>query len=205
MNLGNLTPGTGTPPWEEARHHLVRNKCNISPYQLTHFQVGTGASGVTETSAVVSLGSPLSDSEYGDHLRSVDITSGMLYLEEDIPFAEQDFITVKNQGVLGASSLVSVIFLDEETANGQTIDEVGLFVDNPFMVLESRPTLGNLGHANPNQLGGGQEVGIRAVGTPSNEAPGHFLAAYRHIKPIVKKDYFALMIRWSINFSIPRV
>ena len=44
----------------------------------------------------------------------------------------QDFDGLQAKSVV-ASSVVHVWSLDEETANGQTLDEAGLFVHNPYL------------------------------------------------------------------------
>jgi len=206
MNWDNLTPmDVGDLPinvQENYEKHAVRLPCDISPYQINRFQVGTGASGVTETSAVYALGAPLEDGKYGGSARSVDVENALLYLREDTPLEEQAFVKLERQGQLGTSSLVSVVFLDEQTANGIKIDEVGLFVDNPFLYFKYGSTLG-VAPANFSQLGGGATAS-GAVGTPDPERPGHLLAAYRQITPVQKESYFSLMIRWTINFSVDR-
>ena len=204
MNINLLTIGEG--PFPDDRYQKssgVRDKCELGHFQISHFQVGSGASGVPETSGVVSLGAPLSDAQYGNVGRSVDITSGILYEEEGIPLGVQDFVLIKNQGILGTSSLVSVVFLDEQTANGHTINEVGLFVDNPFLALDTSGVRFRTQPSPINQLGYKDESGGGSVVT--TEVPGHLLAAYRHIAPIKKENFFSLLIRWSINFSLPRV
>ena len=183
----------------------VRDECDISSYQINHFQVGQGASSVVEASSVISLGAPLTDEEYGGVLRSVDVTSATLYIREGVPFTDQDFVSITNQGQLGTSSLVSVVFLDEQTANGTTINEVGLFVDNPFLVQGQASQLEQAPTNNPNQLGfAPNSPSNSTVDTSPREEPGHLLAAYRHITPIQKEDYFSLMIRWTLNFTEDR-
>lgn len=204
MNINLLTIGEGPFPDDRANVRdtpPVRDKCELGHFQISHFQVGSGASGVPETSGVVSLGAPLSDAQYGNVGRSVDITSGILYEEEGIPLGVQDFVLIKNQGILGTSSLVSVVFLDEQTANGHTINEVGLFVDNPFLALDTSGVRFRTQPSPINQLGYKDESGGGSAVT--TEVPGHLLAAYRHITPIKKEDFFSLLIRWSINFSQP--
>ena len=207
MNINLLTIGEGPFPDDRANVRdtpPVRDKCELGHFQISHFQVGSGASGVPETSGVVSLGAPLSDAQYGSVGRSVDITSGILYEEEGIPLGVQDFVILKNQGILGTSSLVSVVFLDEQTANGHTINEVGLFVDNPFLSLDTSGVRFRT-EPSPVNLLGGNGGGTGGGAIEISEVPGHLLAAYRHISPIKKENYFSLLIRWSINFSLPRV
>ena len=207
MNITLLNLGEGSFPDDRYRSRpTVRDKCDIAPYQISYFQVGSGASGVPETSGVFSLGSPLSDAQYGSIGRSVEPGAAMLYLTEGVPLTKQDFITIANQGVLGASSFVSVILLDEQTANGQTLNEVGLFVDNPFLATSETGEQDGVKQVAPIRAGNllGQENSGGGESRITTEAPGRLLAAYRHIPSIQKEDFFSLLIRWSINFSVPR-
>ena len=112
MNLSLLTEGVGPMPKStqlfQSNTPSVRDECDISSYQINHFQVGQGASSVVEASSVISLGAPLTDEEYGGVLRSVNVTSATLYIREGVPFTDQDFVSITNQGQLGTSSLVSI-------------------------------------------------------------------------------------------------
>jgi hypothetical protein len=111
--------------------------CDPRNYQITKFQVGKGGAATAgvegaEDPFTVSLGKPLTKEEYGTGQVSITTTSGGLYSEQGLMLDTQEFgnITMKSQVL---SSLVHVWSLDEETANGQIIDEAGLFVENPYL------------------------------------------------------------------------
>ena len=179
----------------------VRDMCMVSPYQIRYFQVGDGASGVSATSAVVSLGGPLTDKQWGGDLRNVDIVSAMLYANEDNIVDEQVFATINKQGTT-TSSLVNLFVLDEETANGKVLDEAGLFVDNPYgFSAIDETTEFNVDPISVN-VGGNTE---QTIARPeAEERPGRLLAAYKQFEPIRKDAYFSLLFRWTINFSVNR-
>ena len=183
----------------------VRSKCDISPYQISRMQIGQGASSMPEASSVVSLGGPLTSTQYGDALRSVGLTKARLYANEETNLGVQTFIELESQGVLGTSSLVSVVILDENTANGTELDEIGLFVDNPFLVTTTDMSVSPI-EFNFGLLGQDPSDATDATTNmpDTSETPGHLLAAYRHFPKIKKESYFSLVFRWKINFSVPR-
>jgi len=177
-------------------------KCTMSHYQISKWQVGQGASGVSPTSAVTTLVKPLTDVEYGGSLRSVSIQpQEWLFDAQDEKIEKQDFGILTQQGSV-VSSLVSVWSLDEETANGTTIDEAGLFVENPSL-YEPQESLTTGGNApNISLLGGPSQFGQSTeddITLP--HSGGHVLAAYKQFTPIRKERYFTLLFRWSIAFS----
>ena len=181
----------------------LNDPCNLHNYQTTRFQVGTGGSANegeagSEASSTVSLGQPLTKEQYGNSLMSVNIVSGHLFSEKDTLLDRQDFGLITGKSPV-ASSVVHVWSLDEETANGQLLDEAGLFVHNPYLKeLKPRTSFVN----NPNiQLVGGSVEGDETTGAPPPRyEPGHLLAAYRKFPPIKKESYFTLLFRWSISF-----
>jgi len=178
--------------------------CSLVHHQVSRFQVGTGAAANggdvgTEEASTVSLGQPLTKAQYGDSLISVNIVPGILYSGENTALDNQDFGLLTSKSVVG-SSIVHVWSLDEETANGQTLDEAGLFVHNPYLkergdapLVETSPRI--------------QLVGGSVGGDPTEDAlapyyqPGHLLAAYKKFKPIQKENYFSLLFRWTISFQ----
>lgn len=109
--------------------------CKLQDYQILRFQVGTGADAGTASASSVSLSRPLTLEEYGQALISIAPTSGVLYKTETDIVAEQTFCRVREQDVLD-SKLITAWVLDEETANGQLLDEAGLFVFNPYLKEE---------------------------------------------------------------------
>ena len=178
--------------------------CSLYHYQTTRFQVGTGASandgGVgTELSSTVSLGQALTKAEYGNSLMSVDIVSGNLYSAETTLLDTQDFGYIRKKSPV-TSSLVHIWVLDEETANGQLLDEAGLFIHNPYLHEYVLP--GGLKALTPKiDLVGGTVSDERSddKSYPKYQ-PGHLLAAYKKFNPIKKENYFSLLFRWSISF-----
>ena len=198
MNISGCVPD---PCAEEAdeEESAVRDACDISPYQIRYFQIGTGADAIDATSSVKSLVSPLTAPQYGNSLRSVDILSGILYSEASASIGPQTFVQFATQGVVG-SSLVSVVYLDEETANGQLLNEVGLFVDNPYLKTASFEDLGlyPTTFSLLGQEGNPPSPNVRT----EHEQPGHLLAAYKQFPDIRKESYFSLVVRWKINFSV---
>ena len=179
-------------------------ECELNPYQITRFQVGTGASGTSAMSSTVQLGNPLTKQEYGNSLMSVKVASAILYKEEDVPVAKQDFGKIESKGVVG-DSIVYVWSLDEETANGQKIDEAGLFVENPYLKEKERlpyrpstPNIQLLGHQDTTAAGPTLDDILQHIDDPFE--PGHLLSAYKQFSPIHKENYFTLLFRWSITF-----
>jgi hypothetical protein len=169
-------------------------ECRMFHYQLSHFQVGQGASGITPTSSVVSLVAPLTVPGYGaNSLVSVNLESNTLWSEESIPIANQIFGKLQQQGVIG-NKLVSLWLLDEETANNTTLDEAGLFVRNPYIKTSE---VG--GSVSPDLISDPDDDPVETY--VDDYEPGRLLAAYKQFTPIVKENYFALLFRWSIDFG----
>ena len=182
-----------------------RPQCDLYHYQITRFQVGTGGDGTggdvgSEASSTVSLGQPLTKKKYGNSLKSVDISAGNLYSEENTFLEAQDFGLLRTKSPV-ASSVVHLWSLDEETANGQLLNEAGLFVMNPYLKKEERGSI----DVSPNpkiDLAGGSVGGQNDMeeGDEPRYAPGHLLAAYKKFTPIKKENYFTLLFRWSLSF-----
>jgi len=176
------------------------DQCALPPYLLTHFQVGVGASSVTEASTVKLLGKPLTEKQYGYHAaRSVKINKYFVFQEEGVPLAEQWLSRYHNQGVVG-SGLVTILVLDEDTANGNLLNEIGLFVRNPFVRTKEALSIPNPPKW-PKLIGGPVPIPTDPPITIQVEDPGVILAAYRQFSPIQKESYFALLFRWSISFT----
>lgn len=182
--------------------HFDGDECNVWPYQITHMQVGTGASSVTESSSVVILGNPLGRHQYGGvgQTTILEDEDHMIYSEEDTALERQTVARIGHQSVVG-TSLMSVIVLDEETANGHDLDEIGLFVNNPYM--KTKIEKGNIGSTGDVKTLGGSDAGSEPT-PPEDEVvfdPGNLLAAYRQFSTIKKDSSFTLIIRWAINFT----
>lgn len=185
-------------------------KCNLYHYQTSRFQVGTGASAnvgepESESADTVSLGKPLSIPQYGNQkVRSIGLKRAALFSDENVLLDFQDFGFLRSRSVL-SSSIVHVWSLDEETANGQLLDEAGLFVHNPYLKKDRdvpdespiQPAV-SIPLLNPPQEEEGEEE-EEPVSGPNYE-PGHVLAAYKKFEPILKENYFTLLFRWSLTF-----
>jgi len=185
-----------------------RPKCDLYHYQTSRFQVGVGASanggGVgTEEASTVSLGKPLSIAQYGKQsVRSIDVKRAALFSDEDTFLDFQEFAFLRSKSVF-SSSVVLIWSLDEETANGQLLNEAGLFVHNPYLKknkdiepetpLQPAVNLGLFGGVQQGEDPPSEEEG------PKYE-PGHILAAYKKFDPILKENYFTLLFRWSLTF-----
>ena len=180
--------GTSYVESGEDEERRVRDECTM------------GGISSLAVSSTVSLGNPLTESEYGGALRSVSITEGMLYSDASAAIERQAFGRIGGQGPL-VSSLVSIIHLDEETANGQLLDEVGLFVDNPYLKTNAEASVPRV-EVDFSLLGDENEDSDESTPNLVYEAPGQLLAAYKQFTPIQKESYFSLLIRWKINFSV---
>jgi len=201
---------------------LVRSPCEIEIYQISHFQLGTGASGITPTTTVGLLGAALDNLEYGGTRSSSPLSKAMIYTNENKPVAEQTVASFYTRGVIN-DAIVYVIVLDEHTANGNSLNEIGLLVDNPFLKMETflspigdpegRSVVGTGGVGGvgnlPDFLGPGPNsdftdtvhIGALSRDQPPSEEPGSLLAAYKQFPIIEKEDFFTLLFRWSITFA----
>jgi len=197
-----LSGGKGSP--SRGKLDPLIDRCALPPYMLSHFQVGTGADSVTEASTVKLLGKPLTESQYGlKSVLSVNLDEYVVFEKEDIPLQTQHLAQYYTQGVAG-SGITTILFLDEETANGNTLNEVGLFVRNPFI----RVSLANVGgfplpgaKGASKLLGGPQTSDDPPIISAAKEDPGCVLAAYRQYTPIRKESFFSLLFRWTIYFT----
>lgn len=180
---------------EGIQHGIPR--CDVKGYKIQHSQVGSGASGQAESASVNTLVSPLTSEQYGpEGSISTDIENHDLWGSESILLSTNEpFILIPMQGSI-EESLVSVISLDSQTANGQTLNEIGLFVFNPFHKYITGADIGEPDHVSVDPEAGEVIASARAI-----ENPGCVLAAYRQFSDIKKEDYFELLFRWSIFFS----
>ncbi len=174
--------------------------CNLRFYQISRYQVGIGASGISATSSVVGLASPLKFQDYGGETKSVNITQASLYSDENVKVSTKETFGILNTIGRSASSITNTWVMDEETANGQRIDEAGLFVQNPYLRKTEQPfvdirdpKIPLLGYSGP----GVQDTSNDDI---SLYEPGHILCAYKQFSPIYKENYFTLLFRWKIIF-----
>lgn len=173
--------------------------CNVRNYLMKSWQVGTGASGVTESISTTQLGGALTDEQYGGPGRSVALQKEVLTIWENefIQGADnQVMCKVENTNTAG-SGIIHIMVLDENTANGTVLNEIGLFTWNPFTKFEIIQTKSDAVLPTPM----GDPRGERPSAPINIERPGHLLGAYRQFSDIAKEDYFSLIFRWTINFT----
>lgn len=189
-----------------------RRPCQIGLFQTSRYQIGSGASAIeTPTTSLKLLARPLTMEEYGrfDDLGQVEERD--IYATETDLLVTQAVAPIYSKGISG-DKLVHIILLNEWAANGQTLNEIGLFVDNPFYKLkeipESRPGVApTLVSLNPGGVPSDFtdfEIPVADEVPPSLltvEAPGSLLAAYRQFPNILKEDFFTIIFRWSIAFK----
>lgn len=171
MSVCELMNATGFVD-DECDEPVVPENYLAKYYLINRYQFGTGASSITPSLSTVSLGAPLVATQYGNVQRDVDIFSELLYKDEKNIVARQDFLDLITPGLYN-NKIVYVLMLDESSGNGLDINEVGLFVQNPYLKKDND--------------------GI--------DQPGHLLAAYRKFPPVQKQGYFSLMVRWEIEFA----
>ena len=106
---------------------------SVSLFQIVNFQVGTGGSSGLQVSGTGALAAPLSaTSQYGTNASfetevaslqaSGSVTTGHIF-----PIIPWSYIKK-----LTPSRVLYTIYLDENTANGITLNEVGLFSNNIY-------------------------------------------------------------------------
>jgi len=202
--------GTGSP-------------CTIGQYQITRFQVGTGASSVDPSCTLALLGAPLelvSDyRSYGLGTLFADIDTRTIYANEWTPLVEQVTVDIFNHGIVEhegePDAIVYQIILNRNSCNGFTLNEIGIFVDNPFNFFDYRTSgqpdavTGEYGPVAiptedipPSCLTEDPRIPAQAMDKMSfeREAPGSLLAAYRQFPNITKEPSFDIIFRWSIRF-----
>lgn len=99
---------------------------SIENFAITYFQAGTGSA--TMASSLTGLSSPLTAANYGE-------TELDLLTHKRAGSASNMVFARINPAYINKSSLTKVTFslvLDENTANGQAIKEIGLFSKNPY-------------------------------------------------------------------------
>ena len=186
------------------------NPCEIRIYQIDNFQLGTGASGITPKVNQGTLSAPLSMAEYGGARASAPLSKVTVYANEDAPINDQIVAGVYSRGGVD-KKIVYVMLLDEHTANDQSLNEIGLFVNNPFnVVTEFAAAVGNPesrsvgGFVPDSDFTDNQNLGAATEKNLRNYPdPGVLLAAYKQFPTIVKEDFFTLLFRWSIRFEAP--
>ena len=107
---------------------------NIADYTADRFQVETGGTG-TDVSSYTKLKTPLTESQYGANTNLV-ITNSHFYdptRSSGQSAAQQAFalLPTTNRTQISNHSARFTLVLDENTANGHDIDEIGIYAKNP--------------------------------------------------------------------------
>lgn len=115
---------------------------NIGDFQIRWFQLGTEGDTVldtfdyTQTFLVSALGQDNGAADYGDKLildeheiATADGSDG-----GDLYFAQIPYNAIKKTS---PTTVTFILYIDRDTANGITINEVGLFMNNPLVGFKS--------------------------------------------------------------------
>lgn len=117
---------------------------NILNYQIDKFQIGVSGENVTESSSVQALGSQLSSlEEYGENSQMYIVSAYHAYSPTQRRTNSLEafgFIPQHKVSRVGDSSVRYTIVIDKDTANNldntrggnPQINEIGLFMKNPF-------------------------------------------------------------------------
>lgn len=108
---------------------------NVEEYQLVYFKVGTGGSTGLQVSTTGDLNTPLTQAEYGNGLIDISVhnlvkngavisTAGNQTTFAVVPHAYIKRIT--------NTKCMWQLVIDEQSANGKTLNEVGLYSKNPY-------------------------------------------------------------------------
>ena len=108
---------------------------NVEEYQLTYFKIGTGGSEGLQVSTTNDLGSPLAQDEYGNGLIDIDVHN--LVANGAVNSAAggtTTFAVVPHAYIKRITNTKCMwqLVIDEQSANGSELDEVGLFCKNPY-------------------------------------------------------------------------
>jgi hypothetical protein len=154
---------------------------DVSSYQMNIFQLGEGTDATIGDTVVPNvLQTPLDWSSYGENaLMALDKTTGTLQDLSDASLSTGEAFLVLPQTYVDKVNDSTVrwnLHVDENTANGQTLTEIGLFTNNPFekdLTAEERITW---------------ICAYRFFGDPSTG------------QGIYKTQHFALVFKWTIQF-----
>lgn len=108
---------------------------NVEEYQLTYFKIGTAGTTDLQVSTTNDLGAPLTQAEYGNGLIDVDVhnlvANGAVITS---PGGTTTFATIPHAYIKRITNTKCMwqIIIDEQSANGLTLNEVGLYCKNPY-------------------------------------------------------------------------
>ena len=108
---------------------------NVEEYQLTYFKIGTGGSTGLQVSTTNDLGGPLNQAAYGNGLIDIDVHN--LVANGAVNSAAggtTTFAVVPHAYIKRITNTKCMwqLVIDEQSANGSELDEVGLFCKNPY-------------------------------------------------------------------------
>ena len=107
---------------------------NIGNFQIRYFQLGLSGSEGLQVSSTAALEPALTSNEYGDASFLLNDETA----NQDGPMGVIPFSHIKR---LNGSRVMYQIMLDENTANGLTLNEIGLFSKNPEVGSPELPYL----------------------------------------------------------------
>lgn len=155
---------------------------SILDYQIDRFQIGVGGNENFEVESTYKLGAELSSlEEYGSNALLYVVSGYHAYNFSQLRTTSPEwygYIPQHKVSKVGDSSVRYTITIDKDAANtlettrgaGTGINEIGLFMKNPF----------------GSSVGDNVDISI--------------LVAYRYFNPIVKTSDFGLVFRWTINW-----
>ena len=108
---------------------------NVEEYQLTYFKIGTAGTTELQVSTTNDLGGPLNQAAYGNGLIDIDVHN--LVANGAVNSAAggtTTFAVVPHAYIKRITNTKCMwqLVIDEQSANVQTLNEVGLFCKNPY-------------------------------------------------------------------------
>jgi hypothetical protein len=143
---------------------------SLESYKIKYFQIGTGAIVDPATSSLTSLKTACTLGQYGAQTNLVVVHHN---LWQNGSVSQAAFATI-NDAYMTKSGNSGVSFkfdLNQDTANGVAIDEIGLFSSDPFRRMWS-----------------------------TDQVRSSVLCAYRKFPEITKSSDFSLSFKWTITF-----
>jgi len=113
---------------------------DISPYQITYFQLGVSGTSGLQVSSNGALGSPIASGDYGAPL-SFEIDNHDLLNEGSTTAQCFGIIPWAYIKKVSATRVQYQIFADENTCNSLDLTEIGLFSKNPLQTADEGSTL----------------------------------------------------------------
>ena len=147
---------------------------NVSSYQLNMVQLGVCGTDALQVSTNGLMGSSLGAAHYGSS-KFQDVQQGTIVYNDNRKATGEAFLVIPQSYVdkIGDRIVRWTILIDNETANGESLQEIGLFANNP---LEKSPLQTFL-------------CAYRHFGDTSHGNDG-----------IRKNNRFSLLFRWTVEF-----